>query len=113
MEITVKISEEEVKARVLDIVSLKIADAVYNEIGPDLFMGDDAPKAEPHIRTASPRTKTFGEELAERLASMEKAKAAPCPYCDDNPFRLDWEIGLDHLIPGYKYCPSCGRYLGG
>lgn len=33
-----------------------------------------------------------------------------CPWCDDPCFpRLDWEAGLDHILPDYQYCPMCGR----
>ena len=33
-----------------------------------------------------------------------------CPWCDDPCVpRLDWEAGLDHILPDYQYCPMCGR----
>lgn len=37
-----------------------------------------------------------------------------CEYCSGEPMRpLDWQYGLDHIFPDYKYCPMCGRYLKG
>ena len=37
-----------------------------------------------------------------------------CEYCSGDPMRpLDWQYGLDHIFPDYKYCPMCGRYLKG
>ena len=33
-----------------------------------------------------------------------------CEYCCGEPMRpLDWQYGLDHIFPDYKYCPMCGR----
>ena len=33
-----------------------------------------------------------------------------CEYCSGEPMRpLDWQYGLDHIFPDYKYCPMCGR----
>ena len=33
-----------------------------------------------------------------------------CEYCDDpcSP-RLDWEYGIDHILPDYGFCPMCGK----
>lgn len=33
-----------------------------------------------------------------------------CEYCSGEPMRpLDWQYGLYHIFPDYKYCPMCGR----
>lgn len=33
-----------------------------------------------------------------------------CEYCSGDPMKpLDWQYGLDHIFPDYKYCPMCGR----
>ena len=33
-----------------------------------------------------------------------------CEYCSGDPMRpLDWQYGLDHIFPDYKYCPMCGK----
>ena len=33
-----------------------------------------------------------------------------CEYCSGGPMKpLDWQYGLDHIFPDYKYCPMCGR----
>ena len=37
-----------------------------------------------------------------------------CEYCCCEPMRpLDWQYGLDHIFPDYKYCPMCGRRVRG
>ena len=37
-----------------------------------------------------------------------------CEYCSGEPMRpLDWQYGLDHIFPDYKYCPMCGRRVRG
>lgn len=37
-----------------------------------------------------------------------------CEYCCGEPMRpLDWQYGLDHVFPDYKYCPMCGRRVRG
>ena len=37
-----------------------------------------------------------------------------CEYCSGDPMRpLDWQYGLDHIFPDYKYCPMCGRRVRG
>ena len=33
-----------------------------------------------------------------------------CEYCSGDPMKpLDWQYGLDHIFPDYKYCPMCGK----
>jgi hypothetical protein len=46
-------------------------------------------------------------------ALREKAERDKgCEHCDDDCCpRLNWHYGLDHILPGYKYCPMCGRKL--
>lgn len=35
-----------------------------------------------------------------------------CEYCGDEFVpALNWQYGLDHILPDYKYCPMCGRNL--
>lgn len=32
-----------------------------------------------------------------------------CAYCmDDDCSPLDWQFGLDHILPNYIFCPMCG-----
>lgn len=31
-----------------------------------------------------------------------------CEYCSGDCPPLDWQFGLDHILPNYKYCPMCG-----
>lgn len=31
-----------------------------------------------------------------------------CEYCSGDCPPLDWQFGLDHILPNYKYCPVCG-----
>ena len=45
------------------------------------------------------------EDIAENATTESK-----CEYCCGEPMRpLDWQHGLDHIFPDYKYCPMCGR----
>ena len=47
-----------------------------------------------------------GMEDVEFSAATE----SDCEYCSGDPTRpLDWQYGLDHIFPDYKYCPMCGR----
>lgn len=35
-----------------------------------------------------------------------------CEYCsDDYCPPLDWQYGLDHILPDYCFCPMCGRKI--
>lgn len=37
-----------------------------------------------------------------------------CGYCENNigeGIALDWQYGMNHILPGYRYCPMCGRSL--
>lgn len=46
----------------------------------------------------------------ENVEKAEREKG--CEHCDDDYCpRLNWHYGLDHILPGYKYCPMCGRKL--
>lgn len=43
-------------------------------------------------------------------AENEMPESNECEYCSGEPMRpLDWQYGLDHIFPDYKYCPMCGR----
>lgn len=44
----------------------------------------------------------------------ETPESNECEYCCGEPMRpLDWQYGLDHIFPDYKYCPMCGRKVRG
>ena len=45
-----------------------------------------------------------------RPISREQVEKAwrGCEYCSDDCPPLDWQFGLDHILPNYKYCPMCG-----
>jgi len=50
----------------------------------------------------------FAVAVLREKAEREKG----CEHCDDDCCpRLNWHYGLDHILPGYKYCPMCGRKL--
>lgn len=54
--------------------------------------------------------------LKEEIQNLPVADVAPvshgCEYClDDDCPPLDWEYGLDHILPDYKFCPMCGRLM--
>lgn len=37
-----------------------------------------------------------------------------CHYCnDDDRSELNRMYGLDHILPGYRFCPMCGRRIDG
>ena len=48
---------------------------------------------------------------AEPAGAVELQRVYPgCTFClDDAAPALDWVFGLDHVLPGYRYCPMCGR----
>jgi hypothetical protein len=53
----------------------------------------------------------IGELALEALREKTKREKG-CEHCDDDCCpRLNWHYGLDHILPGYKYCPMCGRKL--
>lgn len=42
---------------------------------------------------------------------MEQEESG-CEYCRDEFVpALNWQYGLDHILPDYKYCPMCGRKM--
>lgn len=62
--------------------------------------------------------KANGMVYADTLDKFPTVEAAPvshgCEYClDDDCPPLDWEYGLDHIFPDYKFCPMCGRLMEG
>ena len=47
-----------------------------------------------------------------RAVLREERENAGCEYCGDEFVpALNWQYGLDHILPDYKYCPMCGRNL--
>ena len=47
---------------------------------------------------------------SEDVAENATPEFSECEYCCGEPMRpLDWQYGLDHVFPDYKYCPMCGR----
>lgn len=54
------------------------------------------------------------QQTISDAAENEPPESNECEYCCGEPMRpLDWQYGLDHIFPDYKYCPMCGRYLKG
>ena len=52
--------------------------------------------------------------LEEGVVENATSEFSECEFCSGDPMRpLDWQYGLDHIFPDYKYCPMCGRYLKG
>ena len=48
----------------------------------------------------------------EAVGCAEFEEESGCEYCGDEFVpALDWQYGLDHILPDYKYCPMCGRNL--
>lgn len=46
------------------------------------------------------------------LPEPPEERSHGCEYCtDDDCPPLDWQYGLDHILPDYKFCPMCGRKL--
>lgn len=58
-------------------------------------------------------TKAIIREMESEQDPTETEPLDPnaCHYCyDDGTVReLDWVHGLDHILPGYWFCPMCGR----
>lgn len=54
-------------------------------------------------------------ESALRRAGREQVEQVwrGCEYCSDDCPPLDWQFGLDHILPNYKYCPMCGAKMDG
>lgn len=52
-----------------------------------------------------PKPPKVTEDVAENATTESE-----CEYCSGDPMKpLDWQYGLDHIFPDYKYCPMCGR----
>ena len=50
------------------------------------------------------------ELINESVENTADESNEECEYCSGEPMRaLDWQYGLDHIFPDYKYCPMCGR----
>ncbi|MFA7637423.1 MAG: hypothetical protein WCX81_06640 [Monoglobales bacterium] len=51
-------------------------------------------------------------DLAISALQAQAEREKGCEYCNDPDCPpLDWRYGLDHILPGYKHCPMCGRGL--
>ena len=57
------------------------------------------------------RTTDYAQWYLKELQDiLEEHESNECEYCCGDPMRpLDWQYGLDHIFPDYKYCPMCGR----
>lgn len=59
----------------------------------------------PKYWTLLPKPPKGTEDVAENATTESE-----CEYCSGEPMKpLDWQYGLDHIFPDYKYCPMCGR----
>ena len=48
--------------------------------------------------------------IVSYVLENETSESNECEYCSGDPMKpLDWQYGLDHIFPDYKYCPMCGR----
>lgn len=74
-----------------------------------------AEKVEQAYKSATGDDRTTLSYVIDLIADMPTiALSNDCEYCSGDPMRpLDWQYGLDHIFPDYKYCPMCGRYLKG
>ena len=64
----------------------------------------------------SPVAKEMGDAIKTAISALQEReeRSKGCVYClDDCCAPLDWEYGLDHILPDYKFCPMCGRKLKG
>lgn len=53
-------------------------------------------------------------ETQSKLDAMKRERTDGCEYCvqqDGFSPPLDWQYGLDHILPDYKFCPMCGRKM--
>ena len=50
-----------------------------------------------------------------KTLTAERDRNQGCEYCqpDDCCSPLSWQYGLDHIFPDYRFCPMCGRKIGG
>lgn len=50
------------------------------------------------------------QRILEEDIAKNATTESECEYCSGEPMKpLDWQYGLDHIFPDYKYCPMCGR----
>ncbi|NLO32702.1 MAG: hypothetical protein GX117_05005 [Candidatus Hydrogenedentes bacterium] len=49
-------------------------------------------------------------ETALSALRSEAEREKGCKYCND-VCALDWQYGLDHILPDYRFCPMCGCEL--
>lgn len=70
-----------------------------------------AEKVEQAYKSATGDDRTTLSYVIDLIADMPTVTLSnDCEYCSGEPMRpLDWQYGLDHISPDYKYCPMCGR----
>lgn len=52
------------------------------------------------------------DEVAYNALQERIDREKGCEYCsDDYCPPLDWQYGLDHILPDYCFCPMCGRKI--
>ena len=70
-----------------------------------------AEKVEQAYKSATGDDRTTLSYVIDLIADMPTITLSNyCEYCSGDPMRsLDWQYGLDHIFPDYKYCPMCGR----
>ena len=70
-----------------------------------------AEKVERAYKFAAGDKRTALSYVLDLIADMPTITLAnDCEYCCGEPMRpLDWQYGLDHIFPDYKYCPMCGK----
>lgn len=74
-----------------------------------------AEKVEQAYKFATGDDRTTLSYVLDLIADMPTVTLRnDCEYCGGEPMRpLDWQYGLDHIFPDYKYCPMCGRKVRG
>ena len=70
-----------------------------------------AEKVERAYKFATGDDRTTLSYILDLIADMPTVTLSnECECCSGEPIRpLDWQYGLDHIFPDYKYCPMCGR----
>lgn len=70
-----------------------------------------AEKVEQAYKSAAGDKRTTLSYVLDLIADMPTVTPwNECEYCSGDPMKpLDWQYGLDHIFPDYKYCPMCGK----
>jgi hypothetical protein len=66
--------------------------------------------AKPHHYHRQCRRSIQLEQVKIAALRSEAEREKGCKYCND-VCALDWQYGLDHILPDYRFCPMCGCEL--